>query len=517
MFGNYSGRARVETEVTDISFLISTGLKGVTAVLGKTERGSTTEPTLIGSWNEYVKHYGGELPDTDFPTYCRRALEGGAKLLVGRVAHYGDITDKGSLAGATSKSDGSVTFEATSVGTWGDNLKVVAKQAANGVEGQCDLTISLKGVSNLDTTIKNINNTLTAEDIHKINNGSHLIKVSSAFVGQEVYSGSDVKEYTFSGGADTNAEVTNLDYIGNPVSGNGLHIFDNFGNFTKIAIPEMAVPEIDIALVKYVDTRKDCIALLRTPIGISGLKALDYRNGKGTYSHNPINSWRAFMFFGGLQITDTLTGGKKEISVIGDVIGAISRKDNANYEWFTFAGAKRGLISNAIGIDYNLASPARATEFDQVDLGGINAVVADKDYGLVIWGNNSLLRENTLLKHANVAELLTFLSRGLTPLIRSELFEPNDIATWKSIYRKVRPFMQTIKDKRGIWDFKYEGDQNIDDIADAVVNSPESVDNGEYHFVLWIKPKSALKYIGIKVVVTNSGVNFEVAGEQITI
>ena len=101
-----------------------------------------------------------------------------------------------------------------------------------------------------------------------------------------------------------------------------------------------------------------------------------------------------------------------------------SAPSNKDYEWFSFAGAKRGLISNVIGFDYNLASPARTAEFDQVDIMGLNAVVSDKDFGAVIWGNNTLSKNPTLLKHANIAELLIFLSRSLTPIVKIDLFDP---------------------------------------------------------------------------------------------
>ena len=162
-----------------------------------------------------------------------------------------------------------------------------------------------------------------------------------------------------------------------------------------------------------------------------------------------------------------------------------------------------------LGVDYNLGSAARATEFDQVSNRGINAVIDDPDFGVVIWDNVTLWKEPTLLKHSNIADLLVYLNRELAPLIKSELFEPNDIETWKAIYRKVRPLLELIKERRGIWDYLYQGDQLIDDIADAQVNTPNNIDAGQYVFNLFIKPKAALKYIGIKVVVANSGVSFE--------
>ena len=513
MSSNYSGRARTEIDITDLSVLIATGLKGVNAVLGKTERGKVGTPITVGSWNEYKKHFGGLLPDSDFPLYCKRALESGAKIMVSRVAHFTTITDKTTLVGTVAVGDGATStanFKADNIGTWGNGLKVTIANAANGATNQVDITVQLAGNSELDYTIKNINKTLTASDIATFNMQSLLVKLDDANVGLVLAP----EVVTFTGGAETRSDIVLNDYIGDSTAGNGIHSFDNETEFTKIAIPEMAIPELDIALTAYVETRKDCLAVLRTPIGISGLVAIDYRNGTGSFSHTPINNWRALMFYGSVVVTDPLTGGSKSISVIGDVLGAMSRRDNKDYEWFTFAGSKRGLISNVISFDYNLASPARATEFDKVDTMGLNAVVADRDFGAVIWGNNSLTKNNTLLKHANIAELLVFMSRGVSPLVRSELFEPNDIATWKAIHRKVRPFMQRLKDKRAIWDFLYQGDQTIDDISQAVVNDPQNIDNGEYYFTLWIKPKAGLKYIGIRVVVTNSGVNFEeVAGQ----
>ena len=75
--------------------------------------------------------------------------------------------------------------------------------------------------------------------------------------------------------------------------------------------------------------------------------------------------------------------------------------------------------------------------------------------------------------------------------------------------------MEAIKSQRGIWDYVYEGDQFVDSIQDAKVNTPDSVDAGAYTFYLWIQPKVGAEYIGIKVAVTNSGVNLtEVAAKQ---
>jgi phage tail sheath protein FI len=250
---------------------------------------------------------------------------------------------------------------------------------------------------------------------------------------------------------------------------------------------------------------------LRTPTGIDGTVGIDYREGTGSYSHAAIDSWRCSMIFGGLKITDPISGGPKVIPAAGNVLGLMSKKDNTNKEWFSAAGAKRGRIGNTTGVEYNLGSPARALEFDSVVNHGINAVIDDAQFGTVYWGNKTLSKGGTLLQYENIAELFVYLERTLSPAIRVELFDPNDVITWKNIFRRVYPIMEQVKAERGCYDYKYEGDQNVDTIEEAVINTLADVQAGKYTFYLWVKPINATMYVGIKVVVTDLGVSFDLA------
>ena len=74
---NTNGRARTETEIVDVSTLSPTGLKGINAVLGITERGPIGESILVGSWFEYRRHFGGYVQGSIFPQLCKRHLDGG--------------------------------------------------------------------------------------------------------------------------------------------------------------------------------------------------------------------------------------------------------------------------------------------------------------------------------------------------------------------------------------------------------------------------------------------------------
>lgn len=509
-----SGIASTNIDIVDLSVIVGTGLKGITGVSGITAFGRTNKAKLIGSWLEYVRNFGGLLPNSDFPLICKRALESGAKLYVNRVGHYTNIDDVSTLVGVKATgvlavAANVVNFEAESVGAWGNGITVVITAAVSGLVGKLDITINIAGHPALQQIATNVSLTPT-------NNEREAFNAAYKYVRLNGYSNNiPVGTVVFTSGAENISLVTPLDYIGSSVSVTGIHAFDEVVSITKIACPAIALPVVDIAMAAYVTRRKDLIALTRTPVGVNGELAVDYREGTGAYSHTAINNWRVFMHTGGLRVLDPLSGIEKEITELGDVIGAMARRDNKDGEWFTFGGPRRGKIGNALGVVYNFGSAARAAEADLCDQRGLNMTIDHPDFGTVIWGNGTLQKEDTMLKAANVAELLILLTRSLKPVVQVEGFEPNDIQTWKAIHRKVVPLMEFLANNRAIWKWKYEGDQDIDNINQAQVNAPSNIDSGAYIFRLFVAPKVGLKYIGITVAVTNSSVDYELVNELV--
>lgn len=412
--------------------------------------------------------------------------------------------------GVTAQTVYALTATAKSIGAWGNGLTFQFKAPANNIVGTLDLVISLSGYSDLTETYSNITTAFTSTEVASVNAASKLITFSGV---SGTLCASNV--LALSTGVQNVANIVTADYVGDSTQGTGLHAFDDSMEITKISVPEIADPVLDTAMANYADLRKDLRAVLRTPVGLDGQGIVAYRNGTSPYSFTPVNTWRASMFTGGLKVIDPQTGLQTNITEIGDVLAAYSRKDNITFEWFSVAGSKRGVINNALGVVYNLGSPARALQADAVDTNGVNAVITHPSFGNVIWGNSTLQKAATLLSNDNVADLMIYLQRGLRPLIESESFDPNDIETWKNIYRRVTPLMEYIKTNRGIWKYLYQGDQDIDNISQAKVNSTQNIDAGQYVFNLFISPKVGMKYSGVKVIVANSGVDFQALSQTI--
>lgn len=620
------GQADVTVDIVDVSALISTGLKGITGLFGVTERGEVGKPKLIGTWEAFQDSFGGLLDEDDFPLYCKRALESGGKIKVGRVGHYTDVTQPSTLVGTkatlskavsvavaetratatitvttagtagntytimvlqeggiprligkatvvgsdtttlvagriiaainantafhgyTAANTGAVvtvtapagsgasantyTFDndatgtvaatvtafasgvsaaeacvlslsADSIGTWANNKLYAYATASKVFASKWDLVIGLDGNDRVTKTISSIPLNPTSPQLASYN---ALLK-GLAVIDSITTMGAFVAGI-FSGGAEDKTLITYLDHIGDSAAKTGMYMYNESTDFVKLGAPSYAMPVLDIALAAYANYRRDFMSLHRTPVGVGADVAIDYREGAGSYSHAPINSWRSVMFTGGIRAAHPVTGAELSLGELGDFAGICTKKDSNVGSWWSFGGSKRGLVSNALGVVVNFRSPALKLEGDNISIHGINAVVEHETFGTVFWDNMTLYKSSTLLKFANVAELLIFMTRSLKPLIESEQFDPNDIETWKQVYRNVKPLLQTIKDGRGIWDYLYQGDQDIDDISEAVVNQPTNIDAGAYKFRLFIQPKVAMKFVGVEVVVTNSGVDF---------
>lgn len=502
------GRARSEVEVVDLSVLANTRDKGISAVLGVTQWGDVDKPVLVNDWSEFLLHFGGfdkdfKVPvDTNFPLLCYRALQAGAKLLVSRVGHH---LEDGSIEGTKPTAVvGNGTFTGKYIGNYEVSIKVVVETVAE----QTTVFLTEEPISGdsgkqFARTIE-VPEKPTDSEIEYINSMLRFCTLDGVTADGFVEASGNV-----TGGTQVVANIVDADYIGVLDDATGIHAFDEL-EFSYIALPDLAKPALDLELANYVDTRKDCIAILRTPVGIDASLILDYRNQEGGYvtTGGPVDTWRARMYTGGLKIQHPVDKEVVEISAIGDILGLLAVKDTENFEWLTAAGYTRGLITNALGVAYNLGNPGNAKLADKVDNAGVNAIISTKANGVVVWGNSTLQIKYTMLKHANVADLIMLLQKSIKTITDKSLFEPNDIVTWKHIFRSVKTYMDFVKGNRGVLDYKYDGDQDVSDISECVVNKPEDIDKGMYVFNLWVKPIVGLKYIYIPIKVTNSSVEF---------
>lgn len=89
----------VYTKETDFSFYVKQISTSACGMVGIAEKGPINKPTLVTSWEQFVRKFGSYIAD-GYLAYAARAFfdNGGQVLYVNRTAHYTDPADRATLA-----------------------------------------------------------------------------------------------------------------------------------------------------------------------------------------------------------------------------------------------------------------------------------------------------------------------------------------------------------------------------------------------------------------------------------
>jgi len=414
-----------------------------------------------------------------------------------------------SFSGGVTGTENAIYFDAEEIGSGYDGTFIEVLEAASGQTDKIDIFVTANQ-SDVTISVSNFPKSPNASQILDANKKLNFVQISSVIGSVNVGSGELI------GGVQDISLIDDNDYIGNQTAKTGWWSFGRVTDALRIANIDRPSPSVDIALAAYVANRGDMRYHIASPINVTADGAKDYRLGENIYNHNAIDDWRGSIWGGQVDITDPDDVERTlEIPAIVDFLGrrAITDSDPQFGPWWTAAGPQRGVISapnNGVG-NINFLSPENQDAADAAHIDGVNFVGDDETYGTIVWGNRSLIRNrSSLLNKENVADLAMFIQRALPPLVRIELFNPNDPQTWKSIYRRVKPFIENVlvagrailpgEGRNWFW----IGDQDVDRFEDASFNDLNDLNNGKYRVRFVCVPISATEFIGIDVVVTDS-------------
>lgn len=254
--------------------------------------------------------------------------------------------------------------------------------------------------------------------------------------------------------------------------------------------------------VDMVENRRDCMYLLNIPDiqlynnnnpsdksrWISSQEAADIYNDSGLDSSFIMNS------FPYTQINDTVNNVRIYIPPIADLSRVIALSDKVSFNWWSFAGFKRGrfLIENTrqkISVaDRNILIP-----------GKINPISSFPEVGFVLFGNETGQRTNDLLGKVNIKRMLIYAQRLIKNVGYSLLFDPTDIDVASEFQRQVNPILDRIRVNRGLTDFRVK-----------VSVSPEDIDNQRIVGKIFLKPTPALEEISLDFIVTPQQASFDI-------
>ena len=418
-----NGFPRVIVREIDLSQYVDTLVKGISCVAGITERGPVGKPQLVSSEAQFERIFGGNLKNSDFPLIAKRALSYGAVLWVSRVAHYTDVTKANTLTAMAASVElkdraetpvNTLKVTASSPGVWGNNLKVVISESELDADHLFTLTV-FEG----DEEVESLADVSMDDDSE-----FYIEKQKSAylsFTDLASESGADVDRpalgtYSLSGGNDGVADINDADYIGSATNGTGMYAFDEIDDALQLAVPGVTSPAVITAGLAYCENRKDLVYITGTPFDLSPQEAVEFRLGKGVYTHAPFVSSYGAMYPSKVKIYDIVRQKERLISPEGDVLGVMAMNDYMGDESHVPAGPRRGRLYNALGVDVNVGGRGRLGEGNYMSENQLNPICVFEDTGTVLWGAQTLQRQASLLRELNVRRMMIVVESPWQPM-----------------------------------------------------------------------------------------------------
>jgi phage tail sheath protein FI len=268
-----------------------------------------------------------------------------------------------------------------------------------------------------------------------------------------------------------------------------------------LASPGWADAAVVNEMLQLCETRADCMAIIDPPADLKPSEVVDWHNGAGTWAgqHAAFNSSYGALYYPWVKVYDSYNAVYVFTPPSGHALAVYAYTDYSTESWFAPAGMIRGRVISGVDIAYG-PTPG---EMDLLygDGNAVNPIARFPKDGLVVWGQRTLQRAPTALDRINVRRLMLYLRKVISTASRYLVFEPNDEKTWTLFGQLVVPYLNDVRQRRGLYDFRVK--------CDSDTNTPEVIDRNEMHAQIFLKPVKAAEFIQIDLIITATGANFE--------
>jgi hypothetical protein len=482
----------VAFNVTNLTQQVPQAISGLSYIIGDFIRGPINDPSNItNNWPQFVRMFGG-LKNNNLNQELKRYFDKGGKARICRVSGYTDIDSPGSLPLAASASNESVIenednvqifrLRAKNPGANYNNIKIVISNASNGLPNSFNLYINHslepglnETYTNLSVTLPNsINEPITF--LNQVSQGSQLVNVE---YGEDLmdHDEEDLRPKnivtSLIGGTD-GPTLTDADYIGSSSTKSGLHSFSNFeDSYYIFFMKEVKSNALHTAASAYTDSRKDLFYLLDISYNYTTADSIvTQRNALN------IDSKFTFLLGGGLRFTNNINNQEVKCGGLADIAALATKSDTDFGPWFSFSGNQRGIITNALGPVVNFGGPMLGDK-NLLANNQINLII-NEDGSNKLWHGFTAQRKQDQESFLSVAKGVIFIKRSLKPLLKDYLEQPNDMSSWKLMYFQCKTFLDSLVTRRALFGYRWEGDQDANNLDQLIINKKSDVSMGKY-------------------------------------
>lgn len=491
----------VLTREVDYSTYVGQVSTAILGIVGGATKGPINEKTYITSAKKFISIFGEPTGQTLGAYAALEFLKEGNQLWYVRVASDSAAKSFVTFSGSDGTEDISVLkIEALTEGTEGNNITAEVSDVED-----LDFTLKIYYKDELVETYNASLDPLSDKFIEDIIGASEYVTAEDVSEGTAISLTGGVK--ALRGGNDGLDDIEPSDFIGTPGSEEGLQIFRNAEavDINILAVPGYsAMGSIAAEIINICESRGDCIGLIDPPLAYDPASVVDWRNGKAydeiDAPDNPqsaLNSSYAATYSTWIKVYDSFTSSEIYLPPSGFIAAKFAYNDRVSYSWFAPAGLKRGRITTALDVEY---SPD-AGERDLLYENNINPIVNFSGDGVTIWGQKTLQTMPSATDRINVRRLLLMIRKAIAATTRYLTFDPNDEFLWNEWKGLIEPYLDSIKSRRGLYDYKVL-------MSDDTTITDSDIDQNRMPGRVLIKPTKSAEFIPIDFVLYATGAEF---------
>jgi len=194
------------------------------------------------------------------------------------------------------------------------------------------------------------------------------------------------------------------------------------------------------------------------------------------------------------QTIDPATGQNVWVPASTLIPGVYMASDRVSYPWIAPAGTNRGVVTNVTRVERVVTQSGRDALYEA----NVNPLATLPGYGVVVYGQKTLQKKNTALDRVNVRRLLIELNNYIGQVAQSLVFEQNTSSTRNEFLAQVNPYLSTIQQQQGLYDF------NV--VMDDTNNTPTVIDNNQLVGQIYIQPTKTSEFILLEFNILPTGV-----------
>ena len=270
-------------------------------------------------------------------------------------------------------------------------------------------------------------------------------------------------------------------------------------DFNLIAVPGVQssdVGSIPARVIDMVTERGDAFYLLDISNGTATGAGLAMTVSQAKTEAEKYDSNYAATYYPWIRINDTDNDKIVWVPPSCEVISAYSFNDRVAQPWWAPAGFNRGGIENVLEVRRRLTQGQR----DDLSVSNVNPIATFPGQGIVVWGQDTLQKKESLLSKVNVRRMLLEVRKTIAGFSRLFVFEPNSPTTRSRLQQIINNYLQTVQAANGLVEFRA--------ILDDTTTTPELIDRNTIKGQIFLKPTTAAEIILLDFSVTRTGAIF---------